>query len=89
MGEGEYEISAQYLVDFRTHTVNKTALWLNLENWIFVTLQLFMTGVIISLGFLWKNPAFFFLVCFSFSFLLNKCAAFLCFLRGTVLTRMP
>lgn len=87
MVEGEYEISAQYLVDFRTHTVNKTALWLNLENWIFVTLQLFMTGVTISLGFLWKNTAFF--SCFSFCFLLNKCAAFLCFLRGTVLTRMP
>lgn len=87
MVEGEYEISAQYLVDFRTHAVNKTALWLNLENWIFVTLQLFMTGVTISLGFLWKNTAFF--SCFSFCFLLNKCAAFLCFLRGTVLTRMP
>lgn len=31
----------------------------------------------------------FFFSCFSFCFLLNKCAAFLCFLRGTVLTRMP
>lgn len=62
MVEGEYEISAQYLVDFRTHAVNKTALWLNLENLIFVTLRFFfMTGVTISLGFLWKNTAFFFL----------------------------
>lgn len=70
--------------------MNKTALWLNLENWIFVTLRLFVTGATIFFGVPLEKSCFldFFYYFFSFSFLLSKYGAFLCFLRGTVLTRM-
>lgn len=62
MVEGEYEISAQYLVDFRTHTVNKTALWLNLENLIFVTLRFFYDRCYHFSGVPLEKYCFFFLV---------------------------